>query len=150
LFNLGKILNHTVGTLALSGVYRRGAHYYFAIRDVVDYARLSPDCDLVSYGDVPDDARLAPDNAVMPHRRRAGDTHLCYQQTVRPDPRPVPNRNQIAQLAALPDNCVIQRSALDPAACAYLNVILYYNAADLRYLVMNAVMRGETETVFAD
>ena len=69
LFYLGKILNHTVGTPALAGVYRRGAHYYFAVRDVIDYARLRPYCDLVSDGDVPDDARLAPDNAVMPQRR---------------------------------------------------------------------------------
>jgi hypothetical protein len=96
------------------------------------------------------DADLAADHAVMSERNRTGHTDLRHKQAVRPYFCAMPDSDHVPHFASLPYYGIVQAPPFNYTPGTYLNIILYANSADMRNLVMHAVMCRKTETVISD
>ena len=146
----GEVLYQGVCAFCLAGINCRHSCERLSVRHIVNYSRTSGYCYDVTNVDMSYNACLSADDAVVTERCRAGNTDLCHQQTVRADLCAVAYRNQIAELAAFAYDSIIESASFNAAAGADFDIVFDYRSADMRYFVMLAFVRSESEAVFAD
>ena len=93
---------------------------------------------------------LSGDENVVAQLRGTSDADLRDEQTMLPDFHVVPDHHQVVDFGPLADHGFAQGRAIDRAAGSDLHVIFDPDDADLRYLVMLALVHGETVAVGAD
>ena len=95
-------------------------------------------------------ADLRGDNAMVADSSRAGDSDLSDEKAMCAYLRAVADIDDVAEFAALTDNCIFNRAALNAAVCADFDIVFDNNHADLRDFIMFAIVGCVTVAVFAD
>ena len=105
--------------------------------------------DAISDAQMTSHAYLATHNNVVTSRNRSGNSDLRHQEIVPADVAAVSDHDQIAELRALANDGRADRRSIHGAVGAQFHIIFDHHIADLRNLVVCAVMCRVTESVLA-
>ncbi len=145
---LGKDHGHATG---LADGHRGTSQHRGLVGDAVDDPGLRPDDHVVADFQVPCDSRLPRHRDMMPDGGAAREAALGDKQGVGADLNIMSERDERPELGSFADHGAARAAArIDGRSGADFAVVFDHRVADLRNLVMDALVRGEAIPVLAD
>ena len=126
------------------------AHHLGIVGHVVEDGAFRRDLDAIANLEMAGKAALAGDRDIIAELGGTGDAHLRNKQAMFPDLHVVPDLDQVIDLGPLADHGLAERCPINRSSGSNLDVVLDPDDADLRDLVMLALVSGEAVTIRAD
>jgi hypothetical protein len=133
--------------LLFSNWSRRIAHVNAWLFNTLEKPALSCKDRLIRNFEVPGNPGLGGNSHIITEATAPGNTALRNNQAVFPDLNVVANLRHIIDLRPLSHHCASESSPIDAAICTDLNIVLDFNDAYLRSLLVLAIYKIKSVTV---
>jgi hypothetical protein len=150
LFQLGQLKNDTLNLQRSFTRHHRGASYNLIRFHAPIHTSFGRDHNLVSDANMVGKTSLPTDHDMMANRGATGDANLGDHDRVFSDRDIVGDLDQVIDLGAPLDDGAAERGSVDSYVGAQFNVVFDDHTAELRNLVMAALMLYVTKTVGSD
>ena len=127
-----------------------GAHDLGIVGHILEHSAFRGDLDAMANLEMAGESALSRDENVIAQLGGAGDADLRDEQAMLPDLHVVPDLDQIVDLGPLAYHGFAQGRPIDRGPGADLDVVLDPDDADLRDLVMLALVHGKAVAIGAD